>query len=348
MQAPATKLRTAIITESGAAHLDHYLETIASCEGLHPLAYADPTCATFGDAQRILGACKTYDSPGDLLAEFQPRFAIVLPEAHHGPEWIQAALEAGCDVLSEKHPAADASHLPGMFASAESRGKQLILACPNRAHQAVEKARELLAAGAMGRLLGASLIVVADQTRLRDPAYRRSWRADRTRAGGGVLIALGIHHVDLLLHLTGASVRRVFSLCRNVGGEDVNIEDAAAVALELDNGAVATLHAGFYLDAAYQSRINLWFTGGWLELNFAGQPALTWEGFEKPGVRSWIGEPSRERKETTLFFQQVIDSIRFDAEPVMKPRDGLHLLRTIFAAYDSSDCGLAVAPESQT
>jgi predicted dehydrogenase len=344
----ARKLRTAIITEPGAAHLDHYLETIAACDGLGPLAYADSTGATFEDARRMFGDCQTYKSLPDLLAQFQPRLAIVLPEAYHGPEWIRAALQAGCDVLSEKHPAADARHLHAMFSRAEERSRQLVLAFSNRAHQAVEKARDLLAAGAMGRLLGASMFVVADQTRLRDPVYRRSWRADHARAGGGILMALGIHHIDLLLYLTGASVRRVFSVCGNVGGAEVSIEDAAAVALELNSGAIATLHAGFYLDAAYQSRISLWFTGGWLELNFAEQPPLKWESFQEPGARTWTGESSREGKQTQVFFQKVIDSIRFDAEPVMRPRDGLHVLRTVFAAYESSESDLAVALESGT
>ena len=55
------------------------------------------------------------------------------------------------------------------------------------------EAKALLATGGMGSLLGASLFIVADQTRLCDPAYQTSWRADRARAGGGILMGLGVH-----------------------------------------------------------------------------------------------------------------------------------------------------------
>src|SRR5580704_16767030 len=94
-------LRTAIITEPEAAHLDDYLESIAACRGIGPVAYSDPSGQTFDEARLRLGPVSTYTSPTLMLEGFRPSFAIVLLEAAHSPQWILAALRAGCDVLSE-------------------------------------------------------------------------------------------------------------------------------------------------------------------------------------------------------------------------------------------------------
>jgi predicted dehydrogenase len=281
-----------------------------------------------------------------MLEEFRPRLAIILLEAAHGPQWILAALRAGCDVLSEKHPAANSRDLEAVFSEAESRGRRLILAFSNRAIPAVEEAKALLATGGMGSLFGASLFIVADQTRLRDPAYQTSWRADRARAGGGILMALGVHSIDLLLYLADASVERVVSLCRNVGGAPVDIEDAAALVLQLRGGGLATLHAGFYLGASYQSRLELWMSNGWLRLELGADPPLSWRRYDEPDPQSWPCNRDLNIRQTELFLQQAIDSIRFDTGPVTGSRDGWHVLEIVFAAYESSATGEAITLES--
>jgi predicted dehydrogenase len=305
-----------------------------------PVAYADPTGQTFDEARRHLGPFDAYRSPIRMLEEFRPRFAIVLLEAAHGPQWVLAALRAGCDVLSEKHPAANRRDVEGLFGEAESRGRRLIPAFSNRAHPAAQKARALLASGGMGTLLGASVFIVADQTRLRDPEYQSSWRANRARAGGGILMALGVHSIDLLLYLMGASVDRVVSLCRNAGGAPVDIEDAAALVLQLRNGGLVTLHAGFYLDASYQSRLELWLSNGWLRLEPGGERPLCWQCYDGSDPRSWTCDHGLNG--TELFFQQAIDSVRFETGPIELSPDGRHVLETVFAAYESSASGEAV------
>ena len=69
MQAQSVRtLRTGIITEPGAAHLDHYLASMASCQGIGPLAYADPTGETLGQARRLLGPIVSYTSPARMIA----------------------------------------------------------------------------------------------------------------------------------------------------------------------------------------------------------------------------------------------------------------------------------------
>src|SRR5260370_16262238 len=121
MQAHSARtLRTGIIAEPGAAHLDHYLESIAPCQGIGPLAYADPTGETLGQARRLLGPLETYTSPARMLEELRPRLAIILLEAPHGPHWIPPPLPVGSHALSEKHPAANTRDLEPVLRETES------------------------------------------------------------------------------------------------------------------------------------------------------------------------------------------------------------------------------------
>ena len=159
-------------------------------------------------------------------------------------------------------------------------------------------------------------------------------------------MALGVHSIDLLLHLTGASVERVVSLRRNVGGSPVDIEDAAALVLQLRAGGLATLHAGFYLDASYQSRLELWMSNGWLRLELGADPPLSWRRYGEPDPQSWTCDRNLDVRQTELFLQQAIDSIQFETGPVTGSPDGRNVLETVFAAYESSATGGAITLES--
>lgn len=319
--------RIGIIAEATAAHLDHYLESIAACVDLGPLAFSDPAGASSEQARRLLPGILTFASPNEMLATFQPELVIVLAEAAHGAQWIAAARRAGCDVLSEKHPIARPDQFEALFA--DQNGTRLMLAFSSRINPAVVKARTVLAS--LGGFMAAQMYAVADQTRLRDETYRQSWRCDPARAGGGILMAIGIHQIDLLLHLTGLSVRRVSAICVNVGGEPVKIEDAAVLAIELSNGAVATTHVGFYLDAAYQGTIHFWMANGWLTLNPV-ECSLAWQHHDAPRPEHWSADCAHQTRD---FLQAV-----FNGHPVAD--NGFHVLQTVFAAYESSASGQTV------
>lgn len=321
----ATK-RIGIIAESTAAHLDHYLESIAACDGVGPMAYTDPGGASLEQVSQLLPGVLTFESPEEMLESFRPKLVIVLAEAANGSQWITMARKAGCDVLSEKHPVARSEELAALFAAAD--GTRLLLAFSSRVNPAVVKARTILAS--LGSLMAAQMYAVADQTRLRDEAYRRSWRCDTARAGGGILMAIGIHQIDLLLYLTGLSVRRVAAICRNAGGEPVKIEDAAVLALELSNGAVASAQSGFYLDAGYQGSMQFWMTEGWLTLNPV-ECSLAWQR-HGDAPEHWSADAPQQTRD---FLQAV-----FDGEPIAD--DGQQVLRTVFAAYESSASGRTV------
>lgn len=333
---PVRQLDVGIIAEPTAAHLDLYLETIASCRGIGAIAYAG---ANGGTPSSLPAGMRRYNSPEMLLSDFRPALAIILLEAAHAPRWISAALCAACHILTEKHPAARLADFEPLVLEAEARGLRLELAFTTRNHPAVLKARELLRDGGLGRLYAADVVIVTDQTRLRDPQYRASWRADPERSGGGFLMAQGIHYLDLLLHLTGSRVARVCGLCNNAGGQPVRIEDSVAAALHLDNGGLVTFHGGYYLESAAQSGITLWTSDGWLRLEVTDGGSVTWYRDGDAAPQSWCDDSDFAERPMVPFFEDVIEAIRGGQPPSMKPRYGLHVLQTAFAIYQSAADG---------
>ena len=130
-----------------------------------------------------------------------------------------------------------------------------MLAMHTRMSQAIQKARELIRRGYLGRPYSATMDWIADQTRLTRPEFHGLWVASKAKAGGGKLIYHGIHYLDVLQYLTGDRIDRVAALCENVGGQPIDVEDAAVVTFRMRGGWVGTLNAGYYLDRAKQNQI---------------------------------------------------------------------------------------------
>ncbi len=118
--------------------------------------------------------------------------------------------------------------------------------------------------------------MVADQTRLTRPSTQNSWVSKKALSGGGHLIWLGIHWLDLVQYITGDRVHKVGGFISNVGGQPVDIEDAAVLSLLYKSGMVGTMHSGYYLDRGYHSHVAIWGEKGWLRFDLTAQQPLEW------------------------------------------------------------------------
>lgn len=178
---------------------------------------------------------------------------------------------------------------------ADSKHRHLMLAFANRLSPPVKKARELIQAGSLGKLYGASIHYVADQARLAGKEYQQSWFASKSRAGGGHLLWLGIHYVDTVQHITGQRIQQVCGFARNVGGQPLDVEDAAAMAFTFGNGMVGTLHSGYYLDRGKQCLVTVWGSNGWLQWCRRNLVAVVFNDSRSP-ARSAVVYPQSSRR----------------------------------------------------
>jgi UDP-N-acetyl-2-amino-2-deoxyglucuronate dehydrogenase len=205
--------------------------------------------------------CAFYEDYHVMLAETKPDAAIIVTEHPAHPAIAIDCLRAGCHVLVEKPMAADVAAADAMIAEADKSGRILAVNLQHRFRPAVEKARQLVADGAIGPLVRTLSI---------EPWYRTAyyyrldaWRASWTGGGGGVLLNQAPHTLDTLCHLAGMP-RKVWGWVRTLY-HSVDSEDTAQAMFEYPNGAPGYLTAST-VEYGVQPRLQIAGEKGTIEL----------------------------------------------------------------------------------
>src|SRR5579863_2561626 len=161
-------IKVGLLTEPGAPHLDIYMECLANCSGVAEISVADSGGGAFGLARATLGKrfpeIGTYTDYRAMLRERRPDLAVISFASDHGPAPIEAALDANCHILAEKPACVRAEDFARLNGLAEVRHRYLMLAMATRVSPLAQRARELVRDGSLGKLYGASMFFLADQT----------------------------------------------------------------------------------------------------------------------------------------------------------------------------------------
>ncbi len=128
---------------------------------------------------------------------------VATPVFLHAPQSI-AALRAGKHVLCEKPVAMNYEEAARMVSVAEESGKTLGIAYYRRMYPKLQRARDLLAQGAIGRPVLAE-INCHDWFQTQDG--HRNWLVDPKQSGGGPLYDIASHRIDVLNFLFGKPAR---------------------------------------------------------------------------------------------------------------------------------------------
>ncbi|MES2788096.1 MAG: Gfo/Idh/MocA family oxidoreductase [Planctomycetota bacterium] len=336
------RIPVGIITNSAGAHLGAYFEALARTEEVEAVYLADATGGTIPQATKVLGEKLkgTFQDLPEMLQTGKPVMVVVSLEAALAPPAINAALDAGCHVFAEKPACVRVEDFIPLVQKAESKHLNLMLAFANRINPPVLEARRLIRAGVLGKIYGVEMHIVADQTRLKRPEYHQTWFASKARSGGGHLIWLGLHWLDLAGFITGLKVKEVSALTANVGGQPIDVEDSAAVVMRYDNGSLGTLTSGYYLDKGYHTHIKIWGEYGWMEL--AGMENAPLEYYStKAGREAKVERFSPPPKEAgyTPFVRSAVRACAGLEEPPITGQEGLHVLKTVFASYQAAESG---------
>lgn len=167
----------------------------------------------------------------ELVAANDAVFVCSWTGAHRAA--VEAAAGAGLAIFCEKPLAPTLEEAQAMVDAVRRRGVAHQVGLPLRWVPGYGVLRALLAEAA-DRVLS---VTMHTQMGLRQ-TLRSTWREDLARAGGGVLLEVGFHDLDLLEWVVGpvASLRSSVAWGRLRG-----IEDAAAVSVSYESGAVGAL-----------------------------------------------------------------------------------------------------------
>ncbi len=153
---------------------------------------------------------------------------ISLPVALHAVAAI-ASLRAGKHVLCEKPMAMSDAQAGNMVSEAKASGCFLGVAYYRRLYPKLIRAKELIAAGAIGQPLLAEANCHSEP-----PAAQRGWLFDPAMAGGGPLYDIASHRIDAMNFLFGKPERASGMLSNAVYRTDV--EDSATVVIKFAKG----------------------------------------------------------------------------------------------------------------
>lgn len=338
------KVVVAFITNAEGAHLSAYFPALAQAREVTSVVLADPSGKTVEQARKYLGEklTATYTDTAEMLKKEKPVIALVSLEARIAPPAIELALDAGCHVIAEKPACLNAEDFAKLTTKANDKKLLLMLALANRLNPETQEARRLIRDGKLGEIYGMEVHLIADQTRLKSKSYHQKWYAKKDRAGGGHLIWLGIHWLDLAMYLTGSKITDVAGFTGNVGGQPLDVEDSAALAIKFDNGTFGTVTSGFYLDKGYHSHIKIWGSDGWLQIDRHG-------GFDSSPLR-WYSSKDKEPKITKYtppdgpqgyspFVAACVRAAIGQGEAPLTANDSLQVLKTVYAAYEAAETG---------
>jgi predicted dehydrogenase len=335
-------IKVGVITNAQGAHLDSYFTALAQTKEAEAVVLADPSGKTIDRAKKALGdkLRETFKDAASMLKKHEPAMALVSLEALLAPPAIDQALDAGCHVFAEKPGCVRAADFEKLVKKAQRKHRHLMLALANRSHAPVVKAREIVRAGKIGKIYAVEAHIIADQARLKNETYRKNWVAIKSRSGGGHLIWLGIHWLDLIHYITGLKVSEVAGFTGVVGGQPIDVEDSAALALRFDNGTFGTFTSGYYLDRGYHSHIKVWGEYGWLRMASIEDEPLEWystRDVKEPKVEK-VTYSKRQRGYTPFVRSAVRACAGLEDAPITG-EECLLVLKSIFGLYEAARTG---------
>lgn len=237
----------------------HRLEAIARSEHGHIAFLSDPDPAARGAAAQIAPQAAICGSLEEMLERGAEGIVIATPSASHAEAALRA-LRAGAAVFCQKPLGRSSAETRELVAAAREADRLLEVDLSYRQVLGVQRIADLVRAGELGEVYAAHLVF--------HNAYGpdKPWFYDPRLSGGGCLMDLGIHLLDLALWTLGFPGIRHCSAQVFVRGKPLKdprreVEDYAAAQLELSSGASVQLCCSWNLPAGRDAIIEASFYG---------------------------------------------------------------------------------------
>lgn len=277
----------------------------------------------------------------EALRKHKPQAVIVAnPTSMHMDIAIPAA-KAGCAILLEKPVAESLEKTEQLSAEAKISGSRILVGFQFRYHPTLNKARELIQSGRLGKILSAHSHwgeYLPNWHPWED--YRLSYAA-RSDLGGGVIVTL-THPLDYLRYLLG-EVDSLRAFNGHISPLELKgVEDAAEIGLKFQSGAIGGVHVNYFQRPPVH-RLEIVGTKGTLRWDNADGKLIH---FHMPDEFGMINAQPTAAEITNyplpdgfdrnnLFIDQMkhfLQAARGEAEPICTLEDGIRALELAMMA----------------
>ena len=313
-----------------------------------------------GDARRAFSEkynVSTYEQVDDLL-EIADALFVTTPNRFH-EEYTVKALSAGLDVLLEKPLAHSLDSAQRIVDAAHAAEGFCMVGFNNRFSAPVEVIKQYQQDGRFGELSH----IEANYIRRRGIPGRGSWFTSKEVAGGGALIDIGVHAIDLALYfLDFPTITEVSGTARSqfgtredyafvemwgddIGPQGFDVDDSVSAFIRTDRGQTISLDVAWATNRPTNDEFVLRGTGAGATFDRASHELTIYE--DSKAGRDHLTDAQIEtrasdtHKTEQQYFLEHVDADRTPARNTVA--EGLAVQKVIDAIYRSSDEGQAIS-----
>lgn len=332
-------------------HLDAY----KSVENAKVVAICDINENVLNATAEKYGIEKKFTSVDEMLKNVELDAADVCVWNCSHAECTIAALNAGLNVLCEKPMAMSAEEAEAMEETAKKNGKLLMLGFVTRFSDEAFIAKDFIDQGYLGD------VYYAKAQYMRRNGNPSGWFSDKARSGGGPLIDIGVHPLDLtrylmgnpepvsvycvtsdLLHKERAQLKTTAAWMpdgADAKADKCDIESNATAIIRYANGASTLLEASYALNCQPANGRTLYGTKGGICLDGGMKLMTDVNGFmvdaDLLDTNTYLDKKSIFERE----MQHFADCCDGKCECISPAHDGVVIMKILDALYKSAETG---------
>lgn len=237
----------------------HRMQAILGTGLIDVTAIADASPETASEAGQLAADARLVSTLDDILDLGVDGVVIATPSAMHAEQSIRA-LERGVAVFCQKPLGRTTAEVQAVVDAARKADRLLCVDLSYRFTEGMRRIREIIHLGELGHIYAVDLVF--------HNAYGpdKPWFYDPALSGGGCVMDLGVHLVDLALWSLNnpgiASVTgKLFAAGAPLKDAATQVEDYAVATVELETGAVVQLACSWRLQAGCDAMISATFYG---------------------------------------------------------------------------------------
>lgn len=299
-----------------------------------------------------LGVPQTYT---DAVVMFQKAeldaVSIATPNKFHAPLTI-AAFKAGLHVLCEKPMAMTVREAERMQAASEAAGKNLMINFSYRFSDPSFALKQQVESGVLGEVYFGRTVW---HRRRGMPSFGpRGWFGVKALSGGGPLIDLGVHRLDLALWLmgypevasvSGSTYNPLSSALAKRAKVKWDVEDLACGLCKFKNGATLIVEASWALNISepeHMVTLLCGTKGGLVQKNVGGGYQFACEIYTEEGSGLFTKTLDSATVRAPSAYQEFVNSILENRAPLATGEEGLKVMQILEGIYKSAETGREV------
>ncbi|MDQ5812270.1 MAG: Gfo/Idh/MocA family oxidoreductase [Actinomycetota bacterium] len=333
---------------AGEQHLKNYLR-LPNVEVVAIAGLEEPRLHELGQRYGVPNLHRDYEEV--VARDDLDAISICAPNHLHAPVAI-AALKRGKHVLCEKPLARTGVEAEGIVRAAREAGRVVHIAFTQRERGDVQVLKRHIMDGNLGRIYH----VKATWMRRNGIPGMGSWFTNKEMAGGGPLIDLGVHLIDMALYLMGEPEIESVSCAtyaelgpqgrggrgdaKTVIGDAYEVEDLATAFIRLSGGATLNLETGWaaYRESGDDFGLTLYGTDGGAEMrvrNYGTQDTVRIYT-DVAGVPAVVVPEIEPREGHLAVVRRFVETVQSGEWAGEVGEEGLRRARIIDACYASA------------